>query len=73
MVVGCYVRVSLWDSATKTNAYRIACIKGLTTGKVYDVMKDNRKTDQYLRVVQGNNERSFPMNFMSDGPFTEVL
>ncbi|RPA87941.1 plus-3-domain-containing protein [Ascobolus immersus RN42] len=70
-VQGSFVRVSLWDSVRKTNTYRIAQIKSFSTGKVYDVMNDNRKTDQYLQLVQGKAERQFPMNMMSDGKFTE--
>ncbi|KAI5811613.1 hypothetical protein DFH27DRAFT_605710 [Peziza echinospora] len=71
-IIDCFVRVSLFDRDTGRNAYRVAQIKGITTGKPYSLLDNKRRTDKHLQLVQGKAERSFPMDLMSDGNITEA-
>ncbi|KAL7273078.1 RNA polymerase-associated protein rtf1 [Rhizina undulata] len=71
VVTDCFVRVSLYDREKEVTVYRIAQIKGFTTGKMYSMLDGRRRTDQHLQVCQGKAEKTFPMDMMSDGPITE--
>ncbi|KAF8461902.1 hypothetical protein BDZ91DRAFT_772767 [Kalaharituber pfeilii] len=71
-VIDCFVRVSLYDRDTGKNAYRVAQIKGIVTGKPYSLLDGRRRTDKHLQLVQGKAERTFPMDLMSDGAITEA-
>ncbi|KAA8903049.1 hypothetical protein FN846DRAFT_71467 [Sphaerosporella brunnea] len=67
-----FVRVTLWDKDSGKSVYRMAQIKGLQQGKMYNMLDGVRKTDMHLRVVHGKSERDFPMDMMSDSKFTEA-
>ena len=55
--------------------YRLAVIKGFTTGKPYAVANARGKqfvTDQYVRAAHGKSAREWPFIMCSDSAITEA-
>jgi RNA polymerase-associated protein RTF1 len=75
-IAGCYVRISIGpDPTTHEPVYRLAVIKGFTTGKPYAVANARGKqfvTDQYVRAAHGKSVREWPFIMCSDSAITEA-
>lgn len=70
-VTDVFVRATLFDKEKGCNVYRMAFIKGFTTGKPYSMLDGARRTDRHLVVVHGKAEKLFSMDTLSDSAFTE--
>lgn len=74
-ITGCYIRVALGPHPeTGIEQYRMAVIKGFTTGKPYALNGPNGSfiTDQYARAAHGKAAKEFPFIAASSGKFTDV-
>ncbi|ROV94506.1 hypothetical protein VMCG_08130 [Cytospora schulzeri] len=75
-LTGCYIRISIGaDPNTRQPVYRMAVIKGFTTGRPYAVENDQRKTivtDQYVIGAHGKAEKDWPFIACSESPFTDA-
>ncbi|KAI5208240.1 hypothetical protein E4T39_01589 [Aureobasidium subglaciale] len=75
-VRNCYARVSIGvNRDTGAPQYRMAQIKGFTSGKPYQMEGLNGKpfvTDQYAVVAHGKAEKEWPFVACSDSSFTET-
>ncbi|KAI5923139.1 hypothetical protein F4810DRAFT_225663 [Camillea tinctor] len=74
-ITGCYVRIAIGPDREGEMMYRMAVIKGFTTGKPYAMEKPNGQsfvTNQYIRAAHGKAERDWPFISCSDSPFTEA-
>ncbi|KAF4125674.1 hypothetical protein GMORB2_0918 [Geosmithia morbida] len=73
-ITGCYIRIALGPHPeTGIEQYRMAVIKGFTTGKPYALNGPNGSfiTDQYARAAHGKAVKEFPFIAASSGKFTE--
>ncbi|KAG6359142.1 hypothetical protein INS49_012662 [Diaporthe citri] len=75
-VRGCYIRIHIGpDPTTRAPVYRMAVIKGVTTGRPYAVENEQHKTivtDQYVVAAHGKAEKEWPYIACSESPFTEA-
>ncbi|KUI72961.1 hypothetical protein VM1G_08351 [Cytospora mali] len=75
-LTGCYIRISIGpDPNTRQPVYRMAVIKGFTTGRPYAVENDQRKTivtDQYVIGAHGKAQKEWPFIACSESPFTDA-
>ncbi|KAK2615641.1 hypothetical protein N8I77_002383 [Diaporthe amygdali] len=75
-VKGCYIRIHIGpDPNTRQPVYRMAVIKGVTTGRPYAVENEQHKTivtDQYVIGAHGKAEKEWPYIACSESPFTEA-
>lgn len=74
-ITGCFIRVALGPHPeTGIEQYRIAVIKGFTTGRPYALSGPNGSfvTDQYVRGAHGKAIKEFPFIAASSGKFTDV-
>ncbi|KAG8168387.1 hypothetical protein KVR01_001136 [Diaporthe batatas] len=75
-VKGCYIRIHIGpDPNTRQPVYRMAVIKGVTTGRPYAVENEQHKTivtDQYVVAAHGKAEKEWPYIACSESPFTDA-
>lgn len=74
-IAGCYIRIALGPHPeTGIEQYRMAAIKGFTTGRPYALNGPNGSfvTDQYARAAHGKAVKEFPFIAASSGRFSEV-
>ena len=74
-ITGCFIRIALGPHPeTGIEQYRMALIKGFTTGRPYAVTGPNGSfvTDQYVRGAHGKAVKEFPFIAASSGRFTDV-
>ena len=74
-ITGCYIRIALGPHPeTGIEQYRMAAIKGFTTGRPYALNGPNGSfvTDQYARAAHGKAVKEFPFIAASSGKFSEV-
>ncbi|KFA62376.1 hypothetical protein S40285_06238 [Stachybotrys chlorohalonatus IBT 40285] len=73
-ITGCYIRIALGPHPeTGIEQYRMAVIKGFTTGRPYALNGPNGTfvTDQYVKAAHGKAVKEFPFIAASSGKFTE--
>ncbi|KAL6798937.1 hypothetical protein GGI42DRAFT_328325 [Trichoderma sp. SZMC 28013] len=73
-ITGCYIRIALGaHPETGIEQYRMALIKGFTTGRPYALNgpQGSFVTDQYVRASHGKAVKEFPFIAASGGQFTE--
>ncbi|KAM3467718.1 hypothetical protein MY5147_008653 [Beauveria neobassiana] len=73
-ITGCFIRIALGPHPdTGVEQYRMAIIKGFTTGRPYALSGPNGTfvTDQYVKVAHGKAIKEFPFIAASSGRFTE--
>ncbi|KAI1344687.1 plus-3-domain-containing protein [Xylariaceae sp. FL0016] len=75
-ITGCFVRIAIGPNRdTGEMEYRMAVIKGFTTGKPYAVEKQNGQrfvTDQYIMAAHGKVQKEWPFIYCSDSKFTDA-
>ncbi|KZF19052.1 plus-3-domain-containing protein [Xylona heveae TC161] len=75
-ITGCFVRTNVGpDKSTGENVYRMAQVKGFTTGKPYALEGGNGKsfvTEQYAILTIGKSQRDWPFLACSDAQFSEA-
>ncbi|KAK1782173.1 hypothetical protein QBC45DRAFT_403063 [Copromyces sp. CBS 386.78] len=73
---GCFVRLNIGpDPDTRQDVYRMALIKGFTTGKAYaleDHQGHQMVVDMYVKAAHGKAVREWPLITCSDRKFTEA-
>ncbi|KAL6700637.1 hypothetical protein J3F84DRAFT_358830 [Trichoderma pleuroticola] len=73
-ITGCYIRIALGaHPETGIEQYRMALIKGFTTGRPYALNgpQGSFVTDQYVKATHGKAVKEFPFIAASGGQFTE--
>ncbi|XWW95873.1 hypothetical protein V2A60_003841 [Cordyceps javanica] len=73
-ITGCFIRIALGPHPeTGVEQYRMAIIKGFTTGRPYALSGPNGTfvTDQYVKAAHGKAVKEFPFIAASSGKFTE--
>lgn len=73
-ISGCFIRIALGPHPeTGIEQYRMASIKGFTTGRPYALAGPNGQfvTDQYVKALHGKAPREFPFIAASSGAFTD--
>ncbi|KAL6805823.1 hypothetical protein J3E68DRAFT_25640 [Trichoderma sp. SZMC 28012] len=73
-ITGCYIRIALGaHPETGIEQYRMALIKGFTTGRPYALNgpQGSFVTDQYVKATHGKAVKEFPFIAASGGSFTE--
>lgn len=73
-ITGCYIRIALGaHPETGIEQYRMALIKGFTTGRPYALNgpQGSFVTDQYVKATHGKAIKEFPFIAASGGQFTE--
>ncbi|KAJ3475306.1 hypothetical protein NLG97_g9506 [Lecanicillium saksenae] len=73
-ITGCFIRIALGPHPeTGVEQYRMAIIKGFTTGRAYALSGPNGTfvTDQYVKASHGKAVKEFPFIAASSGKFTE--
>ncbi|KND86669.1 RNA polymerase-associated protein [Tolypocladium ophioglossoides CBS 100239] len=73
-ITGCYIRISVGAHPdTGIEQYRMAVIKGFTTGRPYALIGPNGPfvTDQYAKGAHGKAIKEFPFIAASSGKFTD--
>ncbi|OAA57697.1 Plus-3 like protein [Cordyceps fumosorosea ARSEF 2679] len=73
-ITGCFIRIALGPHPeTGVEQYRMAIIKGFTTGRPYALSGPNGTfvTDQYVKAGHGKAIKEFPFIAASSGKFTE--
>ncbi|KAL7936908.1 hypothetical protein V8C35DRAFT_294166 [Trichoderma chlorosporum] len=73
-ITGCYIRIALGaHPETGIEQYRMALIKGFTTGRPYALNgpQGSFVTDQYAKASHGKAAKEFPFIAASGGQFTE--
>ncbi|EGX95868.1 RNA polymerase II transcription elongation factor Rtf1p, putative [Cordyceps militaris CM01] len=73
-ITGCFIRIALGPHPdTGIEQYRMAIIKGFTTGRAYALSGPNGTfvTDQYVKAAHGKAVKEFPFIAASSGKFTE--
>ncbi|KAI5805888.1 hypothetical protein EDC01DRAFT_640696 [Geopyxis carbonaria] len=65
------VRLAQQQNSKEPDVYRLCVVKGVTTGKVYEMMGGTRKTNEYLNCFHGKADRQWPMDLLSDKPIQE--
>ncbi|RFU74064.1 hypothetical protein TARUN_8195 [Trichoderma arundinaceum] len=73
-ITGCYIRIALGAHPdTGLEQYRMALIKGFTTGRPYALNgpQGSFVTDQYVKATHGKAVKEFPFIAASGGQFTE--
>ncbi|POR32620.1 RNA polymerase-associated protein [Tolypocladium paradoxum] len=73
-ITGCYIRISVGAHPdTGIEQYRMAVIKGFTTGRPYALVGPNGPfvTDQYAKGAHGKAVKEFPFIAASSGKFTD--
>ncbi|KAL7914829.1 hypothetical protein GGI35DRAFT_435368 [Trichoderma velutinum] len=73
-ITGCYIRIALGaHPETGIEQYRMALIKGFTTGRPYALNgpQGSFVTDQYAKATHGKAVKEFPFIAASGGQFTE--
>ncbi|EAA28359.1 hypothetical protein GE21DRAFT_9165 [Neurospora crassa] len=75
-LTGCFVRLNIGpDPDTRQDVYRMALIKGFTTGKAYaleDHQGHQMVVDMYVKAAHGKAVREWPLITCSDRKFTEA-
>ncbi|KAJ4308847.1 RNA polymerase-associated protein rtf1 [Fusarium piperis] len=74
-ITGCYIRIALGPHPeTGIEQYRMALIKGFTTGRAYALNGPNGTfvTDQYVKAAHGKAIKEFPFIAASSGKFTDA-
>ncbi|KAK4229437.1 putative RNA polymerase-associated protein RTF1 [Podospora fimiseda] len=75
-LTGCYVRINIGpDPTSRQDVYRMAVIKGFTTGRPYaipDSSGHQMVVDMYVKAAHGKASREWPFITCSDRPFTEA-
>ncbi|KPM43096.1 hypothetical protein AK830_g3452 [Neonectria ditissima] len=73
-IIGCYIRIALGPHPdTGIEQYRMAVIKGFTTGRPYALSGPNGSfvTDQYVKAAHGKAIKEFPFIAASSGKFLD--
>ncbi|OAA72653.1 Plus-3 like protein [Akanthomyces lecanii RCEF 1005] len=73
-ITGCFIRIAVGPHPdTGVEQYRMAIIKGFTTGRAYALSGPNGTfvTDQYVKAAHGKAVKEFPFIAASSGKFTE--
>lgn len=74
-ITGCFIRIALGPHPeTGIEQYRMASIKGFTSGRPYALNGPNGSfvTDQYVRGAHGKAVKEFPFIAASSGKFIDV-
>ncbi|CCC12984.1 hypothetical protein SMACR_06127 [Sordaria macrospora] len=75
-LTGCFVRLNIGpDPDTRQDVYRMALIKGFTTGKAYaleDHQGHQMVVDMYVKAAHGKAVREWPLITCSDRKFTDA-